>query len=95
MQSVTMKKYLLAVVCIAVLAATISSAAPSYSDYDNNIRDLFEILMQRDGVEDGRLGLHQVVRKQSRSPQLRLRFGKRQDPSLLPVSAYMMGEQDN
>ncbi|KAJ8920474.1 hypothetical protein NQ315_005342 [Exocentrus adspersus] len=50
----------------------------------DNIRDLFEILMQRDNLED-RLGLHQVARK-SRGPQLRLRFGKRPDPGYEPVS---------
>ncbi|KAJ8954967.1 hypothetical protein NQ318_000398 [Aromia moschata] len=49
----------------------------------DNIRDLFEILMQRDNLED-RLGLHQVVRK-SRGPQLRLRFGKRTDIGYEPV----------
>ncbi|XP_018580111.1 short neuropeptide F-like isoform X2 [Anoplophora glabripennis] len=72
-----------------LIALAVVSAAPYSSDYDNNIRDLFEILMQRDNLED-RMGLHQVVRK-SRGPQLRLRFGKRPDAGYEPISAYMSG----
>lgn len=43
----------------------------------DNINDFFDILMQKDNVDDA-AGIHQVVRK-SRGPQLRLRFGKRSD----------------
>lgn len=44
--------------------------------------------MQREAMEE-RLGAHQVSRKSSRSPSLRLRFGRRSDPSLLPVSRQL------
>lgn len=49
-----------------------------------NIRDLYELLMQKEALDE-RLGSHQLVRKSSRSPSLRLRFGRRSDPSVLPV----------
>ncbi|KAG8223317.1 hypothetical protein J437_LFUL001191 [Ladona fulva] len=50
------------------------------------IHDIYELLLQRAALED-RLGdantmFHQVVRKSSRSPSLRLRFGRRADPSV-------------
>ncbi|CAH0553401.1 unnamed protein product [Brassicogethes aeneus] len=90
MQKITMQNCFLAILCCAIMMASLTSAAPSYADYDSNVRDLFEILMQRDALDDNRLGIHQVVRKQSRSPQLRLRFGKRADSSLLPGRSPQM-----
>lgn len=62
----------------------INIIVPKIHSVSDNIRDLFEILLQRDNLED-RMGLHQVVRK-SRGPQLRLRFGKRPDTGYEPVS---------
>lgn len=53
----------------------------------DSIRDLYELLMQKEALEE-RLGAHQMVRKAGRSPSLRLRFGRRSDPSMLPVSYY-------
>jgi hypothetical protein len=51
----------------------------------DNIRDLWEMLLQKDALED-KFGGHQMVRKSSRSPSLRLRFGRRSDSSMSPVS---------
>lgn len=63
----------------------LAHAAPSYGDYDN-VRDLYELLLQKEALE-GRLaaaqqpqGAHDIVRKSNRSPSLRLRFGRRADP---------------
>nr|AXF48203.1 short neuropeptide f [Laodelphax striatellus] len=61
------------------------STAPAGYDYDN-VRDLYEMLMQREALADSFLdssNSHRVVRKNNRSPSLRLRFGRRSDPSLL------------
>lgn len=52
--------------------------------FSDSIRDLYELMLQKEALEE-RLG-HQIVRKSSRSPSLRLRFGRRSDPSMLPVS---------
>ncbi|XP_057663181.1 short neuropeptide F-like isoform X1 [Diorhabda carinulata] len=57
----------------SLIVLAVVSSAP-YADYDNNINDLVEILMQKENIDD-QLGLHQVERR--RQPQLRLRFGKR------------------
>nr|CAD7456285.1 unnamed protein product [Timema tahoe] len=46
-----------------------------------DVRDLYELLLQKEALEN-RLGQHEVVRKSNRSPSLRLRFGRRADPSI-------------
>lgn len=56
------------------------------SSVSGNIRDLYDYLMQKEALDE-RMGSHQLVRKSGRSPSLRLRFGRRSDPSLLPVSS--------
>ncbi|CAG9861101.1 unnamed protein product [Phyllotreta striolata] len=63
-----------AVFAFLVILAVVSTAP--YADYDNNIHDLVELLMQKENMEDP-IGFHQVERR--RGPQLRLRFGKRAD----------------
>jgi hypothetical protein len=51
------------------------------------VRDLYELLLQKEALEN-RLqqqqlqGQHEIVRKSSRTPALRLRFGRRADPML-------------
>ncbi|CAH1379622.1 hypothetical protein MTP99_003438 [Tenebrio molitor] len=91
MQGYSAMKCLCAVTCIMIVVATVTSAAPSYADYDNNIRDLWEMLLQKDALED-KFGGHQMVRKSSRSPSLRLRFGRRSDSSMSPEAAFMMAQ---
>ncbi|XP_017776651.1 PREDICTED: short neuropeptide F, partial [Nicrophorus vespilloides] len=54
-----------------------------------SIRDLYELLLQKEAIEE-RIGAHQVARKSGRSPSLRLRFGRRSDPSLIQASPYML-----
>lgn len=71
-----------------VVIAEVAHSAPSYGDYENSIRDLYELLMQKEALEE-RLGAHQMVRKAGRSPSLRLRFGRRSDPSMLPAGPFM------
>ncbi|KAJ3640851.1 hypothetical protein Zmor_027387 [Zophobas morio] len=88
----TAMKCLCAVTCIMIMAATVTSAAPSYADYDNNIRDLLDIFLQKEALEDKYGPVHQLVRKSSRSPSLRLRFGRRSDPSMTPEAAFMMAQ---
>lgn len=76
-----------------VLLASVTPAPYYSSDNESSIRELVEMLMQRErenSLEDNRLGYHTVSRKAGRSPQLRLRFGKRMD-SGYPVSAYLSG----
>ncbi|CAH1107837.1 unnamed protein product [Psylliodes chrysocephalus] len=66
---------LLSAVFTFLVILTVVSTAP-YSDYEDNIHDLVEILMQKQNMNEP-LGIHQVERR--RGPQLRLRFGKRTD----------------
>lgn len=54
--------------------------------FTDNIRELLDALYQRDQLYDRFNRMHQVVRKAGRSPSLRLRFGRRSDPELSPVS---------
>nr|CAH7745048.1 unnamed protein product [Callosobruchus chinensis] len=76
MNAATAVKCFCLVFSLIILLATVSSAP--FSDYDNNIHDLYEMLMQRDSSLEDRLG-HQMARRGGRGPQLRLRFGKRPD----------------
>lgn len=52
----------------------------------DNLSDIFDILMQKENMDDA-TGIHQIVRK-SRGPQLRLRFGKRSDYVSLIFKAW-------
>ncbi|XP_044262284.1 short neuropeptide F-like [Tribolium madens] len=95
MQRFSAMKCLCAVTCIMIVVATVTSAAPSYADYDNSIRDLWEILLQKEAMDDklgGGGGGFQMVRKSGRSPSLRLRFGKRSEASMTPEAAFMMAQ---
>ncbi|CAG9836916.1 unnamed protein product [Diabrotica balteata] len=85
MNTSTTVRFFCAVFSFLVILAVVSTAP--YADYDNNIHDLVEILMQKD--IDDQLGLHQVERR--RQPQLRLRFGKRADD----FDAYMSHANGN
>lgn len=52
------------------------------SDSDNSLNDLYENLLQREYTGPISFPNHQVERKAQRSPSLRLRFGRRSDPSM-------------
>ncbi|KAJ6648318.1 Short neuropeptide F, partial [Pseudolycoriella hygida] len=52
------------------------------SDSDSSINDLYENLLQREYTGPISFPNHQVERKAQRSPSLRLRFGRRSDPSM-------------
>lgn len=64
-----------------------------------DVRDLYELLLQKEAIEN-RLGGpqppqalqqgHEIVRKSNRTPSLRLRFGRRADP-LLAVRTHSCG----
>ncbi|XP_075230988.1 short neuropeptide F precursor [Lycorma delicatula] len=71
--------------CVMLLMTELASSAPSNYDYDS-VRDLYEVLLQREALADSLLN-HRIVRKNNRSPSLRLRFGRRSDPLL-----YSQGE---
>ncbi|KAK6644437.1 hypothetical protein RUM43_000704 [Polyplax serrata] len=55
----------------------------------SNVRDLYELLLKKQALDDQLNQSHQVVRKSNRSPSLRLRFGKRRDP--YATNAKLMG----
>ncbi|XP_071051690.1 short neuropeptide F [Onthophagus taurus] len=84
-------KYLCIALCVMLVVTEVVVAAPSYADYESSIRDLYELLMQKEALED-RLGAHQVSRKSNRSPSLRLRFGRRSDPAFL-ASPYVLAQE--
>lgn len=53
-------------------------------------RELYELLLQRDLIDAAGNPMidpnqHRLVRKNQRSPSLRLRFGRRSDPALYQV----------
>lgn len=50
------------------------------------VRDLYEVLLQREAMADNLMNQHRIVRKNNRSPSLRLRFGRRSDPAMFQVS---------
>ncbi|XP_050422565.1 short neuropeptide F [Adelges cooleyi] len=71
-----------------LLISAVVSSAPTYSDYEN-ARELYDLLMQRELLEsvanpllEAAAAQHRMVRKNQRSPSLRLRFGRRSDPAL-------------
>ncbi|XP_058820324.1 short neuropeptide F isoform X1 [Topomyia yanbarensis] len=49
---------------------------------DGTIKDLYEYLLQREYAAPVSYADHQIKRKAVRSPSLRLRFGRRSDPSM-------------
>lgn len=53
-----------------------------FFSYLASIKDLYDYLLQREYAGPIPLSDHQVERKAVRSPSLRLRFGRRSDPSL-------------
>ncbi|ENN72615.1 short neuropeptide F isoform X2 [Dendroctonus ponderosae] len=91
-----MKVFSLFVALMLFIAS--ATSAPSYSgEYESSIRELIEMLIQREkenGLEDSRVGYHTVSRKAGRSPQLRLRFGKRMDSQFPVPAAYITGLND-
>ena len=54
------------------------------------IRDLYELLLQREAMEEQLNQPHQLVRKSNRSPSLRLRFGKRSEQQQQYLAVRMM-----
>lgn len=61
--------------------------------YISDAKDLYELLLQRDLIDSMGNSLidpnqHRMVRKNQRSPSLRLRFGRRSDPALYQVNIY-------
>ncbi|XP_046682429.1 short neuropeptide F [Homalodisca vitripennis] len=86
-----------AVLCMLLLLSDVASTAPAPYDYDS-VRDLYEVLLQREAMADNLLNQHRIVRKNNRSPSLRLRFGRRSDPAMYQGERAMMsleGPLDN
>lgn len=55
--------------------------------YFLDIRDLYELILEKELLADAYgQPQHRMVRKNSRSPSLRLRFGRRSDPSFYQVN---------
>uniref|UniRef100_A0A8D8S3L5 Short neuropeptide F n=1 Tax=Cacopsylla melanoneura TaxID=428564 RepID=A0A8D8S3L5_9HEMI len=73
--------------CVILFLSEFARAAPY--DYDTNFREMLEALIQKDADQNQQpaADLHRLVRKNNRSPSLRLRFGRRSDPAL----SYQIG----
>lgn len=61
----------------------------------SDAKDLYELLLQRDLIDSMGNSLidpnqHRMVRKNQRSPSLRLRFGRRSDPALYQVEMILI-----
>lgn len=68
---------------LLILSPIASSHVNSNDDSVSELRDLYELLMRNQGPAPEaylRFG-HQMERKGGRSPALRLRFGRRSDPT--------------
>lgn len=53
------------------------------------VRDLYELLMEKQLLADAYVQpSHRLVRKSSKLPSLRLRFGRRSDPSMFQVYLF-------
>ncbi|XP_049284115.1 short neuropeptide F isoform X3 [Anopheles funestus] len=66
-----------------LLALTVGSLmSESLHPSDGAIKDLYEYLLQREYAAPVSYADHQIKRKAVRSPSLRLRFGRRSDPSV-------------
>ncbi|XP_037927804.1 short neuropeptide F [Teleopsis dalmanni] len=74
--------FALATLCLIILC---QDAFAELATSDNNLNDLYEIMLQREYAGPIVFPNHQVERKAQRSPSLRLRFGRRTDPDMLPV----------
>lgn len=61
--------------------------------FSDSLKDLYELLLQREALDEN-LGAHQVTRKSSRTPSLRLRFGRRSDPNLISVSLLLQSNSE-
>lgn len=61
-----------------------------------SVRDLYDLIMQKEALVEDRSGSHQLVRKSNRTPSLRLRFGRRSDPSfVMPVNILHLRTRNN
>lgn len=69
---------LMAVLLSILLIAEMVSSAPASAD-EERIREIYELL--RSGLIQPGFWRHQMERKGGRSPTLRLRFGRRSDPT--------------
>jgi len=81
--------------CVILLGNQMVETAPALYDYDN-LRDLYEILLRNEALQNPSQFVHQMERKGGRSPTLRLRFGRRADPlwnSSGPISSDSASEK--
>ncbi|XP_055641218.1 short neuropeptide F [Toxorhynchites rutilus septentrionalis] len=62
------------------------------SNADESMKNLYDSLLQREYVAPVPYADHQITRKAARSPSLRLRFGRRSDPSV-PLQDEMSQEE--
>jgi len=90
---------LFVVVGVALLVVD-SAPAPASDNLDtDSLNNLYEYLLQREYTGHVPLADHQVERKAVRSPSLRLRFGRRSDPSFVgdkraPSTRLRWGKRD-
>ncbi|XP_059616673.1 short neuropeptide F isoform X2 [Phlebotomus argentipes] len=77
---------------VLILAIRMLMAAPAL-DTESSINDLYESLLQREYTGPISLSDHQVERKAVRSPSLRLRFGRRSDPSFNPFQMEKINQK--
>ncbi|KAI5698076.1 hypothetical protein M8J75_001361 [Diaphorina citri] len=72
--------------CVILFLSEFAKAAPY--DYDTNVRELLEALIQHESQQPQQaVDLHRLVRKNNRPPSVRLRFGRRSDPAM----SYQIG----
>uniref|UniRef100_A0A1B0ETU6 Putative short neuropeptide f n=1 Tax=Lutzomyia longipalpis TaxID=7200 RepID=A0A1B0ETU6_LUTLO len=77
---------------VLILAIRMLMAAPAM-DTESSLNDLYESLLQREYTGPISLSDHQVERKAVRSPSLRLRFGRRSDPSFNPFQMEKINQK--
>ncbi|XP_035776388.1 short neuropeptide F isoform X2 [Anopheles albimanus] len=77
-----------------LLVLTVGSLmSESLQGSEGTIKDLYEYLLQREYAAPVSYADHQIKRKAVRSPSLRLRFGRRNDPAV-PVRPDSIGDDE-
>lgn len=69
-------------ISLLLVLGTGSLMSESTQNADGSIKGLYEYLLQREYAAPVSYADHQIKRKAVRSPSLRLRFGRRSDPSM-------------
>lgn len=86
-------------ICLVGSSPIVASESDTDKNLDGTINELYDYLLQREYAGHVEPDDHQMERKAVRSPSLRLRFGRRSDPSIgsdkrIPSTRLRWGKRD-